>query len=76
MSLGRFQILLVKIFITDFSEPKKADKVGNNMDNDWIYHVYRNRGKGSITLGVMSLDRFSFSNFVLLKHFHNKFLRT
>ena len=30
-----------------------------NMDNDWMYRVYRNRGQGSITLGVMSLGRFS-----------------
>ena len=28
-----------------------------------MYCVYQNRGKGSITLGVMSLGRISFSNF-------------
>ena len=26
-------------------------KVHINMDNDWMYCVYRNRGQGSITLG-------------------------
>ena len=30
-----------------------------NIDNDWMYRVYQNRGQGSITLGVMSLGRFS-----------------
>ena len=60
-SLEGFQILpFLKIFITDFSEPRRL-KVRINMDNDWMYQVYRNRGKGSITLGVMSLGRFSFS---------------
>ena len=57
-----FQILpFLKIFITDFSEPKKSRKrkVHINMGNDWMYCVYRNRGKGSITLRVMSLGRFS-----------------
>ena len=57
-----FQILpFLKIFVTDFSETMKARKlkVGINMDNDWIYPVYRNRGQGSITFGVMSLGRFS-----------------
>ena len=57
-----FQILpFLKIFITDFSEPKKARKlkVLINMDNDWMYCVYQNRGKGFITLGVVSLGRFS-----------------
>ena len=29
------------------------------MDNDWMLCVYRNRGKWSITLGVMSLCKFS-----------------
>ena len=61
-TLEGFQILpVLKIFITDFSEPKNARKlkVRINMDNDWMYRVYRNRGKGSITLGFMSLGRFS-----------------
>ena len=51
----------LKTFVTDFSEPKKARKlkVCINMDNDWMYHVYQNKGQGSITLGVMSLGRFS-----------------
>ena len=51
--LEGFQILpFLKVFITDFSEPKKARKlnVHINMDNDWMYHVHQNRGKGSITL--------------------------
>ena len=34
-------------------------KVCINMDNDWMYCVYQNWGQGSITLGVMSLCRFS-----------------
>ena len=34
-------------------------KVHIDMDNDWMYRVYPNRGQGSITLGVMSLGRFS-----------------
>ena len=34
-------------------------KVRINMDNDWMYCVYQNRGKGFITLGGLSLGRFS-----------------
>ena len=34
-------------------------KICINMDNDWMYSVIWNRGQGSITLGVMSLDRCS-----------------
>ena len=34
-------------------------KVCINIDSDWMYCVYQNRGQGSITLGVMSLCRFS-----------------
>ena len=51
----------LKIFVTDFSGTMKAQKlkVRINMDNDSIYGVYCNMGQGSITLGVMSLDRFS-----------------
>ena len=62
LSLSRFQILpFLKICITDFSEPKKARKLKSpiNMDNDWMYCVYQNRGKVFIALGVMSLGRFS-----------------
>ena len=70
MSLRKFQILpFLKIFITDFSEPKKARKlkVHINMDNDWmcrvyqtsLYCVYQNKGQRSVTFGVMSLGRFS-----------------
>ena len=43
-----FQILpFLKIFITDFSGTMKARKLKAciNMDNDWMYCVYRNRGK-------------------------------
>ena len=57
-----FQILpFLKMFITDFSEPKKAGKlkVPINMINDWMYRVYQNRGKVFITLAVMLLGRFS-----------------
>ena len=49
-------------------------KVNINMDSDWIYCVYRNRGQWSITLRVMSLDRCS--NFAILENFHIRFLRT
>ena len=60
-SLEGFQILSLKIFITDFSEPKKGRnlKVRIIMDKDWMYCVYWNRGQGSITLEVTSLGRFS-----------------
>ena len=64
-----FQIWpFLKVFVTDFSEPKKARKlkVCINMDNDWMYHVYWNRGKGSITFGVKSIGRFSFSTLLCL----------
>ena len=57
-----FQILpFLKIVITDLSGTMKARKlkVCTTMDNDWMYHVYRNRDQGSITLRVLSLDRFS-----------------
>ena len=52
-----FQILpVLKIFVTDFSKPKKARKLkdGINMDNDCMYHVYQNKGQRSINIGVMS----------------------
>ena len=48
-----FQILqFLKTFVTDFSGTKKARKlkVHINMNNDWMYHVYQNKGQGSITL--------------------------
>ena len=67
--LEGFQILpFLKSFVTDFSEPKKARKlkVCINMDNDWMYCIYRNRGKGSITLGVIPIGRFSFSTHLCL----------
>ena len=50
----------LKIFVTDFSGTMKARKlkVRINMDNDWMYSEYWNRGQGSITLGVMSLVGF------------------
>ena len=57
-----FQILpFLKIFVTDFSGTMKARKleVCINMVNDWMYRVYMKRGQGSITLGVISLSRFS-----------------
>ena len=53
-----FQILpFLEIFISDL-EARKL-KVHINMDNDWLYCVYRSRGQGSITLGAMSLGWFS-----------------
>ena len=48
ISIG-FQILpFLKIFVTDFSGSMKATKlkVCTNMDNDWMYRVYWNRGQG------------------------------
>ena len=59
MSLDNLPFL--KIFVTDFLGTMKARKlkVHINMDNDWMYHVYRNRGKRSITFVVMSLGLFS-----------------
>ena len=58
MSLGRFLFLkfaILEIFVTDFSEPKKARKlkVHINMDNDWMDRVYQNMGQESITLGYV-----------------------
>ena len=41
-------------------------KVHINMGDDWMYCVYRNRGQGSITHGVMSLCRVSLTMFVVL----------
>ena len=61
--LEGLQILsFLKSFVTDFSEPKTTRKlkVRINIDNDWMCRVYRNGGKGSISLRVMSLGRFSF----------------
>ena len=80
MFLHRFQILpFLKIFVTDFSETMKCRKlkVCINMDNDWMYCVYQNRGQGFITLGVISLCRFSVTNFcgptsVLIPHLVSK----
>ena len=57
-----FEILpFLKTFMTDFSGTMKARKLNVcvNRDNDWMYCIYRNRGQGSITLGVMTLGRFS-----------------
>ena len=45
-----------------------------NMDNDWMYPVYQNRDQGFITLGVMSLGRFSKKKkkkkYILLNNFY------
>ena len=57
-----FQILsFLKIFVTDFSGTIKARKlkVCINVDNNWMYQVYRNMDQGLINFGVMSLGRFS-----------------
>ena len=62
MSLHRFSnFAVLENFLTDFSGTMKARKlkVCINMDNDWMCCVYQNRGQVSITLGVMSLCRFS-----------------
>ena len=59
----------LKIFVTDFSGTMKARKlkVRINMDNDWMYCVYQNKGQRSITLGVMSFCRFSITFVALLQ---------
>ena len=57
-----FQILpFLKIFVTDFSGTMKARnlKVCINMENDWMYCKSPNRGQEFITLGFISLGRFS-----------------
>ena len=49
----------------------RKPKVCINMDNDWTYSVYWNKGQGSIALGVMSLGRFSKKlKCILLKNFY------
>ena len=46
-------------------------KISINADNDWLYPVYLKRDQGSITLGVMSLGRFSKKlKCILLNHFY------
>ena len=57
-----FQILpSLKIFLTHFSETMKVRKLKfrKNMGNDLMYRVNSKRAQGSVTLGVMSLGRFS-----------------
>ena len=51
----------LKIFVSDFSGTMQARKlkVCINIENDLLYCVYPNGGLGSITLGVLSLGRFS-----------------
>ena len=48
----------LKNVVTDFSGTVKARKlkVCINMDNDWMYCVYWNRGQGSIFLGRFSIS--------------------
>ena len=67
MSLEGFQILpFLKDFVTDFSEPIEARKlkVSINIDNDWLYRVYQNRGKGSIELCPLVGFRFQILPFL------------
>ena len=45
-------------FLRNYQKTRKL-KVPINMDNDWMYRIYQDRGKGFITLGAMSLGRFS-----------------
>ena len=62
LSLDRFSNFdILEDFRNRFSGTLKATKlkVCINMDNDWMYSVYWNGGQESITLGVMSLGRFS-----------------
>ena len=71
-----FQVLpFLKIFVRDFSEPKKARKlkVCINMDNDWMYGEYQNRSKGSIPLGLCPLVCFHFQILPFLKIFVTDF---
>ena len=63
----------LKFFATDFSGTMKARKlnVRINKDKDLMYHVHWNRGQWSITLGVMSVGRFSNkSTCILLNNFY------
>ena len=69
----------IEHFLSLFSGTIKARKLklGINMDNGWMYHAYRIRGHGPITLGVIFLGRFPHL-FIYLsskKNFHNTFLR-
>ena len=59
--IGFQMLLFLKIFVTDFSGTVKARKlkVCINMDNDWMYQVYQNKGKGFITFAAVSFGRFS-----------------
>ena len=62
-TLEGFQVLpFLNIFVTDFSESKKARKlkVHINMDNDWLYREYRNRGKRVHNLELCLLVGFHF----------------
>ena len=73
MSFGWFSnFAILENFHLDFSGTMKAQKLifHINMDNDLIYGVYCNMGQGSITLGVMSLDRFSKFKMHLLTNFY------
>ena len=47
-------------------------KLGTHMDNGPMYRVYWNQGRGPITLGVTSFDRFY--NISLMKNFLYRFL--
>ena len=58
MSLHRFSSFAsLENFRSRFLRNYESQSI--NMDNDWMYSVYQKRGQGSITLGVMSLCRFS-----------------
>ena len=74
MSLYRFSYFaILENFITDFSGTVKAGKlkVGKNMDNDWMYSVYLNRGQGSITCSYVPL--WIYSNLCLWSYFNETY---
>ena len=74
--LESLQILpFFKILVTDFSEPKKARKLKVRTNHgQWLdVLLHWKGGKGFITLGVMSLGRFSFSYFAILEIFETDF---
>ena len=59
MSLGRFLNFAILENVCNISQNLRKLKVCINMDNDWMYHVYMNKGQGFITLRIMPLGRFS-----------------
>ena len=66
----------IKVFVTLYSgtvRPRKL-KLGEHMDNGWMYHVYQNQAAAAAYL-FLYFFHFSFSNFQTLKCFCHTFLR-